>query len=153
MQWSDKLRKTQQHSAIPPAHEHKINYRSTSHRSDTRLEAGMCIRRRLRHRCRRLESGGAIIDLVGVSDELLPRDYGSFTWPEVHRKHLPVAGLDEWRRRPRRFAPTGAILVLHGFRRIFSRAIKIRVPEWGKKKVEIEEEKLIKEIRVLCPGR
>lgn len=39
------------------------------------------------------------VGLVSVLQQLLPRNYGGLTWPELHREHLPVAFLHE-RRRP-----------------------------------------------------
>lgn len=64
--------------------------------------------------------GGGAIDPVSVLHELLPRDYGGLSGPEVDREHLPVAGLDERRRSPRRIAASaagaGALLVLHRMR-------------------------------------
>lgn len=69
--------------------------------------------------------GGAAIDLVGVLHELLPRDYGGLSRPEFDREHLPVTGLDERRRSPRRIA-AAALLFLHrvgGGERILGREI------------------------------
>lgn len=42
---------------------------------------------------------GSVV-LVSVLQQLLPRNYGGLTWPELHREHLPVAFLHERRRRP-----------------------------------------------------